>query len=72
MTTKLTNPCRHRCIGGELCVLRGDIAHKLHICNDEDCDCHQEERYLAEPRPQQAFVSRATRQNPVTTGAAAP
>ena len=37
--------CAHCYPGGQACICVPERAHALHICRNEDCFCHSEERY---------------------------
>ncbi len=36
--------CHRKCPGGQPCVLDSDVYHKMHICDDASCICHDYEQ----------------------------
>lgn len=51
MTPKRSSrSCRSDCPAGGPCCLDPTVAHVLHICSDETCECHSEARYRPTPR----------------------
>lgn len=47
----MTKDCKHNCVGGGPCCLRGDLKHSLHVCSVAECVCHAGERYGAKVEP---------------------
>jgi hypothetical protein len=43
-----TSTCHHQCAGGEKCKCNGAIPHKLHICSNPRCECHDPAAYGVE------------------------
>lgn len=43
---KKPGKCGRPCPDGRPCCLAGEIEHTLCICNNEECGCHEESRYL--------------------------
>lgn len=39
--------CHHCCPQGHPCACKA-VGHTLHVCGDEACSCHQQERYRTE------------------------